>query len=236
MKKYFLVFISLFTIYACSKENGVGNGGGNARAVDLGLSVKWASSNLCTTGVCANPEEYGDYFAWGETSYKYSYSWVNYKYGFEDNYGYIILTKYNTKSSYGTVDNKIGLEADDDAAHVVLGGKWRMPTDTEWTELRETCNWTWTSDYNGKGVAGYIVTSNKTGYTDKSIFLPAAGYRSYSDLNHAGSYGFYWSSSLFTDSPYRAWGVQFGSRGVKRSDDVSTNRRYYGLSVRPVTE
>ena len=107
-----------------------------------------------------------------------------------------------------------------------------MPTYSEWKELIDNCTCTWTSDYNGTGVAGRIVTSNKSGYTDKSIFLPAAGYRFGTNLGNAGSYGYFWSSSLYTDDPCYAYRVSF------YSDDVyyELNLRYDGFSVRPVSE
>ncbi|MBQ7388321.1 MAG: hypothetical protein IJW01_02985, partial [Paludibacteraceae bacterium] len=97
----------------------------------------------------------------------------------------------------------------------------------EWTELRENCEWTLTSDYNGTGVKGRVVTSKTNG---NHIFLPAAGYRSNDDLYVAGYYGYYWSSSLNTDYPYSAWNVNFYSDGVGRDSDG----RYSGRSVRPV--
>ncbi len=190
--------------------------------VDLGLSVKWATCNVGAT----TPEAYGNYYAWGETETKSDYSWDTYKYGS----AYNALTKYCNNSSYGEdnfTDNLITLEAADDAAAVNWGGKWRMPTDAEWTELREKCTWTWTSNYNGTGVAGYEVKSQING---NSIFLPAAGSRYYDDLNYAGSGGDYWSSSLYADGPRGAWYVDFYSDGVNRDD----GSRYYGRSVRPV--
>jgi hypothetical protein len=104
-----------------------------------------------------------------------------------------------------------------------------MPTDAELTELREQCTWTWTTQ---NGVYGYKVTSKKSGYTNKSIFLPAAGFRYGSSLYDAGSYGYYWSSSLSTDYPYGAWYVSFNSGSVYR---YSSNR-YFGFSVRPVCQ
>jgi uncharacterized protein (TIGR02145 family) len=198
---------------------------GKMEAVDLGLSVKWAAWNLGAE----KRSDYGDYYAWGETEPKENYSWSTYNWGTSST----SLTKYNTDSSRGTVDNKTVLEPEDDVASVKRGGKWRMPTDAEWTELRNNCTWTWTSDYNGTGIAGRIVTSNKTGYTDKFIFLPAAGLQDYSTgLGRDGSYGYYWSSSLYTDYPYDAWSVYFRSGNVLRND-------YYrcdGFSVRPVSE
>ena len=197
-------------------ENGYGY-------VDLGLSVKWA---ICNVGA-SNPEDYGDYFAWGETTTKATYDWSTYKYC---NGSSSTLTKYCNKSSYGNngfTDNKTQLELSDDAAYVNWGGAWRMPTDAEWTELREQCTWTWTTQ-NGK--TGYKVTSKKSGYTNNSIFLPAAGYRYDSSLYGAGSDGDYWSSSLDTDYPGGAWYVDFNSSLVRRDGDY----RYNGQSVRPV--
>ncbi|MBQ9548389.1 MAG: hypothetical protein IJV01_04425 [Bacteroidales bacterium] len=211
--------------------------------VDLGLSVKWRSWNMGAT----KPEEYGDYYAWGETEPNYmdghsqdnpcinwrdgktGYTWGSYKWcnGTDSS-----MTKYCTNRSYGSVDNKTVLDPEDDVAHVKLGGKWRTPTDAEWTELRNSCTWTWTRNYNGTGVAGRIVTSKKTGYTDKSIFLPAAGCRYNTNLCDVGSNGGYWSSSLNTGSPYCACEVFFDSGGVYSG----SSHRYAGSSVRPVME
>ena len=193
--------------------------------VDLGLSVKWATCNVGAS----KPEEYGDYFAWGETQPKSNYDGGTYKYC---NGSLVSLTKYCTDSCYGTVDNKTTLELSDDAARANWGGSWRMPTDAELTELREQCTWTWTRQ---NGVYGYKVTSKKSGYTNKSIFLPGAGYRSGSSLNYsdgAGNYGYYWSSSLDTVSSYFAWPVYFGSVYVNRY----SRGRDYGYSVRPVCQ
>ena len=192
---------------------------------DLGLpsGTKWAT---CNVGASA-PEEYGDYYAWGETTTKSTYEWSTYKWC---NGSFATLTKYNTSSSSGTVDNKTVLELADDAARANWGGAWRMPTDAEWTELRDNCAWAWTDNYNGTGVAGRIVTSNING---NSIFLPAAGYRYDDVLYGAGSYGRYWSGSLYTDYPGYAWYVNFDSDNVNRNSDFFGDR-YYGRSVRPV--
>ena len=187
--------------------------------VDLGLpsGTKWATCNVGAT----KPEEYGNYYAWGETEPKTTYDWSTYKWCNGD---YDTQTKYCTDSSYGTVDNKTVLELADDAAHANWGGAWRMPTDAEWTELRENCTWTWTIK---NGVNGYEVKSEANG---NSIFLPAAGYRYDGDLGYAGGNGGYWSSSLYTDDPNNAWYVYFNSDYVSRDYYY----RYYGLSVRPV--
>ncbi|MBR6310861.1 MAG: hypothetical protein IKR52_06640, partial [Paludibacteraceae bacterium] len=146
--------------------------------VDLGLpsGLKWAT---CNVGA-ANPWDYGDYFAWGETvgygksdpsnarnqSYtggstvKTYYYWDTYKYcsGTIDN----PLTKYNYKSSNGTVDNNYTLDLSDDAARVNMGGSWRMPTTEEQRELLNNCYWVRTDSYSGKGVGGYIVYKVKS--------------------------------------------------------------------------
>ena len=187
-------------------------------AVDLGLSVKWATCNIGAS----SPEEYGDYYAWGETETKECYDITTYKWC---NGSYNTLTKYNTKSGYGTVDNKYELEPEDDVAHVKLGGNWRMPTDAEWTELRAQCTWTWTTQ---NGVNGRLVTASN----GNSIFLPAAGRRDNTTLGSVGSWGYYRSSSRNAAYPYDAWGVYF------RSDQVGRNYygRFYGHSVRPVSE
>ena len=203
-------------------------------AVDLGLpsGIKWASFNM---GAQA-PEEYGDYYAWGETEPYYSsqspltwkdgktgYNWASYKWC---NGSSTTLTKYNTKDSYGTVDSKTVLDPEDDVAYVKLGGKWRMPTDAEWTELREKCNWTWTTQ---NGVKGYLVTSKTNG---NSIFLPAAGYRDATDLSGTEIYGYYWTSSLRTQVPYIAYDGLFYSTYIRTSE----SNRYLGHSVRPVSK
>ena len=187
--------------------------------VDLGLSVKWATMNVGAS----NPEDYGIYFAWGETQPKSTYDWSTYKWC---NGSYDSLTKYNTNSSYGTVDNKTTLELSDDAARVNWGGSWRMPTDAEWTELREQCIWGWTT---GKGIIGYTVISKSNG---NRIFLPAAGYYVNNSVDQVGFSSNYWSSSLDTDSPYDAWFMYFHSDTVSRFN----NSRTFGFSVRPVLD
>ena len=188
------------------------------QAVDLGLSVKWASFNLGAS----KPEEYGFYYAWGETEPKDDYLWATYKWA---NGTAISLKKYCSKTSYGYnayKDWSTVLDPEDDAAHVILGGKWRMPNDAEWTELRKNCTWEWTTMNGIRGCKG-------TGPNGNSIFLPAAGYRDGPDRGNAGSGG-YWSSSLFEDSPDRAWCVSFNSGNVGRGYD----QRCSGRSVRPV--
>jgi hypothetical protein len=151
--------------------------------VDLGLpsGLLWATCNVGAE----SPEDYGDYFAWGETSPKSDYDTYKYYSSSTDE-----LTKYCTDSDYGLTDTKTTLDLIDDAARVNLGGSWRMPTSAEQDELREKCTWTWTTL---NGIKGYKVTSKSNG---NSIFLPAAGYRDGTDVYSVGSLGDYWSSSL----------------------------------------
>ena len=194
----------------------------DVQAVDLGLpsGLKWASCNVGAT----TPEDYGNYYAWGEVPPKDDYSWATYKHA---NGAYDKLTKYCNKASYGDngfTDNKTTLDPEDDAATANWGNAWRIPTDAEWKELQENCTWTWTTQ---NGVNGYQVASKTN---SNSIFLPAAGYRYFTDLYFVGSDGYYWSSSLGTDRPGDAWSVDFNSDYVGRFNDY----RYDGQSVRPV--
>ena len=189
-------------------------------AVDLGLpsGVKWAAFNVGAT----KPEEYGGYYAWGETEEKSDYSWSTYKWckGSETS-----MTKYCTDSSYGTVDNKTVLDLEDDVAHVNWGGSWRMPTRAEQDELRENCVWIWTTL---NGVNGYKVISKTNG---NSIFLPAAGYRNGSEVHYRDSYGYCWSSSLYGSNSNTAYYLNFSSDGLNY---FNGGFRFYGRSVRPV--
>lgn len=198
--------------------------------VDLGLpsGTLWATCNVGAQ----NPWDYGDYFAWGETSTKSDYSWSNYKYANGD---YNKLTKYcsySFRGNDGFTDNLTVLEAEDDAATVNLGSDWRMPTQAEFHELYYNCVWEWTSNYNGTGVAGRIVKSRSNSNT---IFFPAAGYRYGTVLRYAGSDGSYWSSSLDTaamyDDPNRGGLIGFYYGNVSPDD---WGDRRYGRSVRPV--
>lgn len=191
-------------------------------AIDLGISINWASFNLGGNA----PEDYGDYYAWGEVEYKDDYSWATYKWcdgGSASN-----LTKYNTNPYYGEiVDYKTVLEQEDDAAHSVLGSKWRTPTSAEWEELRTNCNWQVTTQH---GVAGYRVSSRTN---DNSIFLPFAGFQSGTSLQEASEYGRYWSSSIGTSYPYNALFMYFHTWGGRYTTESS---RCSGYSIRAVMD
>ncbi len=193
--------------------------------VNLGLpsGIKWASCNVGAT----KPEDLGNYYAWGEVKPKDDYSWATYKYANGD---YDKLTKYCNSTSYGNngfTDNKTTLDLEDDAAHYNWGGNWRMPTSAEIDELLNNCTWGWTDNYNDTKVAGYKVTSKANG---NSIFLPEAGFRYGTDAFNVGSYGYYWSSSLYEDYPSNAWLLDFYS-DYRNRDNIN---RDYGFSVRPV--
>ena len=193
--------------------------------VDLGLSVKWATCNVGAS----KPEDYGEYYAWGETESKSYYSWPTYKYC---NGSSKKLTKYCDDSSFGNngfTDTKTTLDPEDDVAHVAWGGSWRMPTESELFELSkpDNCTWKWIT---WNGINGYLVTSKKSGFEGASIFLPAAGYRLDNDLCDVGSFGHYWSSSHYTVIPRDAWYLGFVSDDI----DAYGYFRYYGQSVRPV--
>ena len=189
--------------------------------VDLGLSsgTKWATCNVGAS----KPEEFGGYYAWGETIDKDDYTWETYKWCDGDEYS---LTKYCTDGYYGEFDYRTQLAPADDVAHVKWGGSWRMPTKAEQDELLNNCTWTWTTL---NGVNGYKVT----GLNGNSIFLPAAGYRRGTEVYNRGSYGYFWSSSLLSDYSNYAFLLYFNSGYHYWSDYY---RRYYGLSVRPVSK
>lgn len=222
--------------------------------VMMGDGLKWATMNVGAT----SETDYGDYFAWGETEPYYSsqdpltwkegksagYAWGSYSHvysGMTPNTG---INKYQVADGQTSAmwyydgqfigDGLTELERVDDAAQSNWGGTWRMPTDAEWTKLRDTnkFTWSWTSDYNGTGVSGETVTSKVPGYIGNQIFLPAAGYRNGTGLRYAGSRGYFWSSSLYTGFSSYAYSVYFTSGNVSRD----YYGRYLGHSVRPVSE
>ena len=196
--------------------------------VDLGLpsGTIWATRNV---GASA-PEDYGDYFAWGETEPKEVYDWDNYKW-FQEYYdangdyhgGY---TKYCIVSGYGFdgfVDNKKELDPSDDAACAHYSGG-RMPSLAQIQELCDSCYWQWTQR---NGVNGQLVT----GPNGNTMFLPAASHRWYDSLISAGSDGSYWSRTLSSGNQGGAYSLYFksGILGFWKFDN-----RGYGFTVRAV--
>jgi len=237
MKRTFLFLLTAALLGAglcsCNRDDNDGNnnggnngGGGNGGStttvqwVDLGLpsGLLWADRNVGA----ASPENYGYYYAWGETKPKEVYDWDTYAYGND----YTALTKYCNQSDFGLngfTDNLTTLEASDDAATVNIGGKARTPTKDEWQELVNNTTPTWTTR---NGVNGRLLTAPN----GKSIFLPAAGYRYGSSLKYAGEGGFYWARTLYTDGPYGAWYFGFDSN----YQGMNVDYRGGGFSVRAV--
>lgn len=169
--------------------------------VDLGLSVKWATCNVGAN----TPLDYGDYYAWGETSSKDVYS--------AESYTHEEMLPYNIGGN-----KKYDVAADD------WGGRWRMPSSAEWEELIENCTWTWT---NITGYKGYLVTSKING---NGIFLPAAGWLESGDSDREEKFGNYWSSSLESDEELIAVGLGFHEDDVYIFQDDC----FAGRSIRPV--
>ena len=181
--------------------------------VDLGLpsGLKWATCNVGAS----SPEDYGDYFAWGETNTKADY--------FYDN-SLTLGKSLSELRSAGIINSSDVLNKSHDAARSNWGSTWRMPTKEEMEELNTECTWRWTTQ---GGKKGYKVT----GPNGRSIFLPAAGNRYGSSLHNAGENGNYWSSSAYDDT-YYAFYLYFYSG----DHSVYWLGRGYGRSVRPVSE
>ena len=210
--------------------------------VDLGIEMTredgttyklyWAKSNLCKTGLCANPGDYGDYFSWGETSAKDDYSWSTYKFG---------TSASGPFSKYNTNDNKTVLDPGpegDDAASKILGGNWRMPTINEiiaLLALKDNENYTWNKwqsiqNADDSEVYGVQITRMSTGAT---LFLPATGRSNGTTTGaYAGVYGQYWSSSHHVDASSYAYCLMF----LESDSGFGQYERYFGLPVRPVWE
>lgn len=181
MKRSILLLATAILLVSCGQKSGTTET--SAVAVNMGLSVKWASANLGAT----MPEGYGDYYCWGETMIKDSYS----------------------ESTYTYVEEPATLPLAVDVAHVRLGGKWRMPTEAEWEELIENCTWEWVEQ---NGVKGYRATSKKNG---NSIFLPATDWKYVLHRYLVGSEGYYWSSnSLAHSNNYYSRALEFNSENV----------------------
>lgn len=200
-------------------------------AVDLGLSVRWAECNLGAT----QKHEDGGLYQWAGTndvsSTSINISWQNCPY----HDGRYLSTKgwkkYNSKNTTGsTVDNKKVLEPKDDAASVILGRGWRIPTAEEWNEFMKNTTREW-MEINGR--QGYLFTSAVEGHKDKSIFLPASGQR-YSNypIYYINKTGDYWASTVNVNDPSQAGCFEIQDE----SDNVVSRDRYMGMSVRAVIE
>lgn len=227
-----LMAVMLMTVFAvgCNKPDEPNQGGGASgneviehEYVDLGLpsGMLWAACNVGAE----TPEDFGNFFAWGETEPKELYDWKSYKYGifYHERYE---LNKYCTDSVYGLngfVDNLTLLEPVDDAAGANWGVSWRMPTIVDWEELFEHTTNEWTTQNH---VGGWCFTASN----GNSIFLPAAGYWWDGEYNCA-DLGVYWSATLNTDYPNRAWSFHFGLYNGHLCGSSDRNR---GQTVRAV--
>lgn len=222
------------SIYKSGTENG-------HDYVDLGLTsgTCWATANVGAS----KPQDYGNYYAWGETITKETYDWSTYLDG-------RITSKFDCGTDKDILKDVTDIASTQyDVAKSQWGGNWRMPTRDQLNELMDECYWVWTDDYNGSNINGYIVykaksssdkgvkvysgntSSSSYSLSDAHIFLPDAGYRNGGDIVRAGSHGYFWSSSLDTDFPYRAWVVAFDTDNV---DDYRYDGRCDGQSVRAV--
>lgn len=199
--------------------------------VDLGLpsGLKWASMHIGATA----PEDYGDFFAWGDTQghvpANYDFQWSNYILcGSSET----TMNKYCNDSNYGVVDNKTVLDPEDDAAHVIWGGNWRMPTNEELTELRTNCTWTW------EKLNGVMVFKGQSTNNDNCIFFPCGGMAN--GWGISGSYNSFncWSSTVVYDESYEAH--TFGGNAFNGANRIQIGNfrleRYIGLPIRPVCD
>ena len=196
-------------------------GGVNTEYVDLGLSVKWAKCNIGAE----TETDYGDFFMWGSVTPNTPDECVWEHAPFNGG-----NTSYNADAFNKVKDTACpnGILAKEyDAAAQIMGGDWRMPTDTEIQELLDNTTNEWT---HVNGVNGRKFTSIKEGYQNNSIFIPAAGYCSDGSVDDVGNYGDVWSSSLDTSGPNLAWGLYFYS-GIC---DMDSGYRCGGQSVRGV--
>lgn len=218
-KKLFTLMLALVAIVTTAQAQNTING---HEYVDLGLpsGTLWATCNVGAN----SPEDYGDYFAWGETkgykNGKTNFSWSTYSLCNESANS---LTKYCTKSSFGTVDNRTELEAEDDAAYVNWGNPWQMPSKEQQDELRKECTYTWTQL---NGVEGFKVTGTNGNF----IFIPNGGYF-YGTKKDGG--GGYWSRSIRIEEPSVAYDLCFAGYRILEMDYIS---RCNGDNVRPIID
>lgn len=217
MKEYYLslMVIGLFfnlTVDAqdyCRIENG-------HECVDLGLpsGTLWATCNMGAE----SPEEYGDYYAWGELETKSSYDWDSYKWADGSEYS---INKYNKK------DGNFRLDMEDDVANQEWGDGWQIPTYDMWEELMENC------EFEGKRVNG-IPGFKVTGPNEEYIFLPAAGYMDGDEYENVEDDGYFWSTAAYPSSSDFARDFHIYYYSGLICNDLSALSRRYGLSIRPV--
>ncbi|MBP5420074.1 MAG: hypothetical protein J6Y72_09735 [Bacteroidales bacterium] len=204
------------------------------KAVDLGLSVKWANMNIGSIA----PQYSGSFFAWGETEKKEEYSPTTYKFYEEDENSQLSLWLHGNHWNYKITkySDSAYLETQDDVATVTLGSDWHIPTPEDWRELVNNCTRVWCEI---EGVYGYKMIGPNGNY----IFLPAAGWRSNNGISCAGDAGIYWSS--YINVGFYVCVVAFHSKSFDVKSESTNldingnyysfiNQRYYGCTVRPV--
>ena len=233
MKKFFLTQVSaalmllIIATTGCKKDvnpNDPNNGNetnDNLEYVDLGLpsGTLWANCNIGATV----PEGYGNYYSWAEIEKKETYKWDTYKYCNESG---TQLTKYCNDPEFGNegyIDNLTILESGDDAAIVLLGNEWCMPTKEQWDELLQNTTYTWTTQND---VNGYLFTATN----GNTMFLPASDRIRDEEVLDLGNQGYYWSNMLDNENPRNANTLVFSSEDIKTSSSL----RHLGIPVRPV--
>lgn len=209
---------------SCSSNNSVTVSGqqDGHDYVDLGLpsGTLWATSNVGAE----KATDYGNYFSWGETSPKAAYDWQSYNLG-NGSDSKTKVNKYCVNERKGNVDNKTVLEANDDAATVNWGGKWRTPTLDELNELKNGCDWEWVNNFNG--VAGRLGKSKTNGNT---IFLPFSGNKTGDKHFAIGTDAYYWAANLYTDNSTEA----YGARVLTGNFNCLNFARKQGFAIRAV--
>lgn len=190
--------------------------------VDMGTGVKWATTNIGAN----TPEEFGDYFAWGELAPKDEYTWENYEHrNKKSGSDYMIPENFVN----GDGDN-LEFEPKYDAARKLWGGSWRMPTQSEIRALRTGTTKEWVEQY---GVNGYLLTSKTTG---GQIFLPAAGYKEDKKTIYVGDHGYYWSSSMFDLMEGESYHLYFKNTKSSQRFEPGFYPARLGFPIRPVTD
>lgn len=200
--------------------------------LDLPSGNLWATMNMGASAI----QEFGDVYSWGETELKDSWSNFTYKlYQMEETgegentttiQGHTKYVPKDQAEKYGFkgfYDDKVTLELEDDAAHVVMGGSWRIPKDSDWKELRQNCEAQWCIY---EDVHGYKFTGKNGAW----IFLPAAGVGDWSKRRYEEQYGYYWSSSVVADEPSAGKCLTFNSSACF----IYGNFRYDGSSIRAI--
>ena len=207
MKKLLSTFSMMLIVITAFGQSCPDNN--HPHAIDLGLpsGTKWACCNVGAD----TPENFGNYYAWGETEEKTQYTRTSYIFGKDDHTPFYDIGEDIAGSQY-------------DVAHVKWGDSWVMPTYNQILELQQNCH-AWPTEMNG--IDGFLLWFNN----DESIFLPAVGFRYDSEINGSGKNAYYWASTRQDDNVFNAWALYYN---VSIPGYLCTNDRSYGHCVRPV--